>query len=174
MTCMKVSTVVLILVLSMTGCACATGRLEDVGQGRFKASGTVRQYPDRPPERLFCRMAGSSVDGGHLEITGRCANATNSAPIKLWVEVVEAGTRYRMIGRVISSTPGHGDVTHYTGTRRGPVIIFSAGVTINDVRFESRFVISIGSGGIRRIVETVTQLDNGKKTKLIDLMVRRD
>ena len=150
--------------------ATARERLEDVSVGKFKASGIVRQKPGSPPERLFCRLTGQKTDPATLKLAGRCANATNSAPLKMHMKVVKPGQRYRLV----TVPPGYEHAMNFTGSRHGSNVIFSADTLFDGVRYRSRFTISINHTGIARIVESVTHLDTGKTTTLIDIKVRRE
>ena len=140
--------------------------LEDIADGTFRGTGTIRQTPDASPERLTCRIKSRSGPK-ELVLKGRCATAAHSTSLLVTVEVVEPRKRYKLTSKV------RGEVTRYTGETRGSGIVFSGPVVFDGIAYRSRFEISFLGNDIGRIVETVFREENSDGTTLVDIAIQR-
>ncbi len=160
------------LVLTLFSGPVLGASLEEVADGEFRATGSVRLTPEAAAERLFCKMS-SKAQPKRVVLSGRGATSSNSRRLKIEIDVLAPGRRYRVNSAFRRRAKGFESQSFYTGEARGSSVVFSGNVTIDKVPYLSRFTITMRRNRIASIVETITPKAGGKKTTLVELSVRQ-
>lgn len=94
-------------------------------EGKWIGQGMVQSGPSAKPERIYCKIANTLVDGGStLEQKGRCAVASNSG---------------RITGKIAAKGGGQYEGSLDSPQTRGPAVL--AGHAVNDkIVLSARFV----------------------------------
>jgi hypothetical protein len=139
-------------------------------QGEWIGQGTVRMGPQAEPERIYCRVANTLVDGGlALEQKGRCAVATNSG---------------RLRGKIAAKGQGRYEGSLNSPQTDGPAVLAGhaeADKIVLSAEFVDRFskrpslsIISliVGDGGAYRLVSDTLNPGTGSHFQTSDILFK--
>lgn len=147
--------------------------LEDAIVGQYRARGFFSPAPDKPRERLSCRLTGAQTAPLQYALQGKCASANLAGDMQILVDIVAPEQKYEVGVRFAGDNLlGFDSEYTYVGMADGQSVVFEARVQIEGVAHQSKFRIGWSDEGVNRIVETVRARNGGREFVLVDLDVQ--